>query len=226
MAVGDIYQVVNEFTYQGNANNYIWNLRVTSEVSQPTTLIDLLAFGAVRQTAWLPLHNPSVEFRCVSVRQVHPTNSLPRINANSEFGNRSCVPSLAHLPGQCSCVVTLYGDAADPNANNRGRDFVTGQCCADHLNGVFLTGASSYVEELCALYQGMGNTYSGGDASFEIGVYSPSRAKPPGYPDVPSLVPFFYTLQLVRVRSLVRTQRRRQPVDPCEEVCDQVISPS
>lgn len=223
MAVGDIYVVANEFEYQGNPNAYAWHLQVRVEGTPDKIAADALAFGVARQTAWLPLHNPSVNFRCVTARQVYPDFSLPKLQITTASGNRTCTPSLAHLPGQCSCVVTLYGDINNPTSFNRGRDFVTGQCCDDQLNGVLTSGPVSYLQELCDMYAAMTNVYVNGGNEFDIGVYSPSRAKPPTWPIVPSIPPFFWKLEHVRGRSLMRTQRRRQPLDPCEEVCDQAI---
>ncbi len=225
MALDDIYLVTNEFEYQGNPNTYSWYLKVVLEGNPDGIPADALAFGVARETAWLALHNPSVNFNCVTARQVYPDTSLPQLEITGNSGNRSCTPVLGHLPGQCSCVVTQYGDITNPDKNNRGRDFITGQCCDDQIDGEYDSGIGSYLESLCAMYATMTNHYVNGANEFDIGVYSPSRAKPPGWPGNPSLPPFFWTLQHVRGRSLVRTQRRRQPLDPCEAVCDQAIGP-
>ena len=224
MAVGDIYTVANEFIYQGNANAYIWNLRSTAEISPASVNQALLFFGTARQTAWLPLHNPSVEFRCVTARKIFPGTSLPQVTSSPASGNRICSPVLDHLPGQCSCVVTEYGDITAPDANNRGRMFVTGQCCVDQLNGVFDPEPGGYVEDLCQLFITMGNVFVSGGNTFDIGIFSPHRAGIRTGPDVPPTPPYFWPLEHVRARSLVRTQRRRQPVDPCEAVCDAPIA--
>lgn len=224
MPVGDIYQVTNEFTYQNNPNAYNWHVRVTAEAAPEDVVDDLAAFGQEREDNWLLIHNPSCVFRCITVRQVYPTSSLPSIVATDNAGNRSCIPPLTHLPGQCSCVVTRYGDLGNPTQYNRGRDFITGQCSGDQTNGVFSAGVASYLEEVCDMYAAMGNTYVAGGNEYDIGIYSPSRAKPENWPVVPSVPPYFWPLIHVRGRSLVRTQRRRQPLDPCEEVCDQAIT--
>lgn len=221
MAVGDIYLVTNEFTYQGNANQYGWYLRVAVQGNPALVNSDLLQFGDERQTAWLPLQNLSVQFRCVTVRQVYPDNSLPVLVPELVGGQRSC-PDLSHIPGQCSAVVTLYGDIVNPTSFNRGRDFVTGQCCNDQANGEW-NNVAGYLEDLCAMYAAMTNQFVVGGNTYDIGIYSPTRAKPPTWPVAPSIPPFFWVLQHVRGRQLVRTQRRRQPLDPCEEVCDQAI---
>jgi len=221
--LGDIYQVTNEFIYQGNPNQYSFHLRLQIEGTPATVNADMLAFGVLRETAWLPLHNPSVTFRCVTARQVFDTNSLPQLEVTGNSGNRTCIPALDHLPGQCSCVAQLFGDIVDPTAFNRGRDFVCGQCCDDQLDGEFTAGPG-YIDELCLMYATMTNIYVNGANTYDIGIYSPSRAKPPGDPPPPPIPPFFWPLQHVRTKQLVRTQRRRQPLDPCEVVCDLAVT--
>lgn len=231
MPVDDVWQVTNEFEYQGNPNSYNWHLQVSVEGDAEGVGDDMLTFGLLRQTAWILLHNPSVRFLCVTARQLFPTTSLPQMTINDpvKLGNRTCDPLLNHLPGQCSCVVTRYGDKTNPTARNRGRDFVTGACGNDQFNGTFDSGIGSYLEELCTMYANMTNRYVSAPNEYDIGIYSPSNALPPkaapGDPQPPPIVPYFWPLEFVRGRSLVRTQRRRQPLDPCEIVCDQDILP-
>lgn len=220
MAVGDIWQVTNEFTYQKNPNTYSFNLRVTAEGDPAALATNLLDFGATRQLAWLALHNPSVLFECISARLLYPNTGLPHIRITDTAGNRSCTPILDHLPGQCSCVVTLYGDVDSPTASNRGRDFITGQCCVDQSNGIWENGPGDYLEKVCEYYALMGNTYTPGPNSFDIGIFSPTRAGITVTPHVPATPPYFWPLIFVRARSLVRTQRRRQPEGRCEFVCE------
>ncbi len=221
MAVGDIWQVGNEFEYQDNANVYSWYLEVTTEGDAEAVPDDMITFGKERETALLILHNPFVNFRCVTARQIYPDGGLPQLEITGNLGSRLCTPVGDVLPGQCCAVVTLYGDKANPDKNNRGRDFYTGMCCSDQVNGVLDSGApATYLQDLCDMFQTMTHTFTAGGNSYTIGVYSPSRAKPPGWPGNPSLPPYFWPLEFVRSRSLIRTQRRRQPLDPCEAVCD------
>jgi hypothetical protein len=222
MAVGDIYQVSNDFMYQGSPNSYITHLRVDAEGAPDLVTLQLANFGVAQEMAFLPLHNPSVNFDCVTVRQIFPTSALPKQLVTGSTGQRTCSPLLDHLPGQCSAVVTLYGDVADPTANNRGRDYWTGQCCSDQIDGVW-NNVGGYLEELCMFYQVRGNTVLAGANSFSIGIFSPTRAGFRTGPNVPPDPPFFWQLVFVRGRSLVRTQRRRQPQARCEETCEAVV---
>ncbi len=224
MAVGDIWQVNNEFEYQDNANIYSWYLRVETEGDAAAVPADMLAFGVDRQVELVLLHNPFVNFRCTTARQIYPDNGLPQMEITGEVGSRLCTPVGDVLPGQCCCVITLYGDIANPDANNRGRDFFTGMCCSDQVNGTLDHGApATYLQDVCDMYQRMTHTWTVGGNSYTIGVYSPSKAKPAGWPGNPSIPPFFWPLEHVRARSLIRTQRRRQPLDPCEPVCNATV---
>ena len=223
MAIDDVYSVSNDFIYQGNPDSYIWYLSVTAEAVPAQITNALLGFGVARQTAFVPLHNPAVIFECVTVRQIFPNGSLPKQTLQDIAGDRTCDPVLAGLPGQCSCVVTLFGDSTNPTPNNRGRDFLTGQCCSDQFNGNWNSGPGQYLEQVCEMYRVMGNTFAAGGNVFSIGVFSPTRAGIAEFPHIPPTPPYFFPLQAVRARGLVRTQRRRQPISRCEEVCDAVI---
>ena len=212
MAVGDVYRVSNEFLYQGNPNSYGWLLQVEEEASAATLINGLLSFGSSRQAALLPLHNELVLFECVTARQVYPNFSLPKSLATGVEGTRPCTPTLAVLPGQCSCIVTLYGNKLNPTRSNRGRDFLTGACCDDQANGSWNTGSGSYLQAVCDMYQEMTSTYTSLTGNvFRIGVWSEKINQ-------------FFPLEYVRAHAFVRTQRRRQPTGRCEETCEANIA--
>ncbi len=226
--IGDVWQVVNEFEYQGNPNSYIWHVQTRVEGAPNLIPAQLEQFGSERQAAWALLHNPSVDFLCITTRQIFPTFSRPRILIEKQSGSATCTPALNHLPGQCSCVVTLYGDVDNPTSRNRGRDFITGQCADDQVNGVWNNGVGSYLESVCEMYRLMGSEIEIGGNTFDVGIYSRSNALPPKVNGVqpPPIEPFFWSLKHVTGRSLVRTQRRRQSEAPCEAVCDAAILPT
>lgn len=222
MPANDIYQCVIEFELQNNPNAYDYYLRVTTVNDEENIYQGVLAFGAARITAMQALHSVDVTFRCVVSRQVWPTKSIPRVQASGVAGNRTSATPIT-LPGQCSAVVTLYGDRVDPDRWNRGRDFWTGALASDQANGVWNTGVASYLQDLCDYYQTMTNAFTDAWGNvYEIGLFSRTRAGVvEGTP--PVAVPFFWPLNFVIGKSLVRTQRRRQPEDPCEVTCEAPI---
>lgn len=223
MPAGDIWTAGIEFEYQNNPNTYNWYLRLTQETNPQNVGEDVIEFGKQVLDGLKPLHSVFVNFRCVTARQVHPTKSVPEIDVVNDLGNRDCT-TCGVLPGQCCIVATLWGDPAAPNKNNRGRDFFTGMCAADQTNGKFDTGVATLVQDYCDLYQATGNNFVGAFGNnFEIGVFSPTKAKE-DLADPDNEIEHFWQLQKVRVKSLVRTQRRRQPTDPCEDFCDANIT--
>lgn len=222
MPVDDIYLGNIENEFQGNANTYSFYLRVETVNDEDNISAGVLEFLAARRTALLPLHSLLVTFRCNTVRQVWPNKSLPESDITGLIGSRTCTAGV--LPGQCSAVITLYGDKANPTQHNRGRDFMTGACVDDQVNGTWFTGPASYLQDWCDYYQTMTNSFTDSFGNvFDIGIFSLTQAKKT-IEVPPQAVVFFWPLNFVRGRSLVRTQRRRQPEDPCEEVCDAPIS--
>src|SRR3990172_7682317 len=122
------------------------------------------------------------------------------------------------------CQVAFPQHRFTKSAYDRGRDFISGQCCSDQLNGVWENGPGDYLELLCIMYSVMGNNFAVGANAYSIGIFSPTRAGFRTGPDVPPDPPYFWPLVFVRVRSFVRTQRRRQPEGRCEEVCEAVVA--
>lgn len=228
VAVGDIVQINNEFEFQGDANVYSWFLQA-QEINDPDELeTDIRTFGQEREDAWLPLQDPNLVFRCVSGRVIFPTKSLQYVTTTGQAGTYTAVGG--PLPGQCSMVVTLYGDTDDPNRHNRGRDFLTGMDCADQANGVWDLTIAMKASLVSLMYSAMSSTYVDAQSGnvYRIGLFSPTQAKktipvgdPPVAPD-PDAV-YFWPLEKIRIRSLVRTQRRRASQDPCEAVIDRDI---
>ena len=139
---------------------------------------------------------------------MHPNNSIPLIApVTTPAGSRTPADN---LPGQCSLVATLFGNTSDPNGKNRGRDFWAGGQEGDQANGVWGTGGGVFAEIIKDYYEARtvlvspvsGNVFSWGTFSAKA---------------VADADPIhFWQMELVRLRLLVRTQRRRQPTDPCE----------
>lgn len=209
MAVGDIYMTALHFTYQKNVNLMCNYFQVDEEPSSDDVETDLATFV---QDDWddelRSIFDDKFVVDCSEVRQVHPNNSIPLVTAVlNPTGSRTPGDG---LPGQCSLVATLFGNKTDPNAKNRGRDFWTAGQEGDQANGKWRTVPGEFLN-LVELYYGArtvlvsppsGNVFSWGNFSRKaVAVADPIH---------------FWQMELVRIRHLVRTQRRRQPSDPCE----------
>lgn len=130
-------------------------------------------------------------------------------------------------------VAQLLGDEVDPTGRNRGRDFWYGQVLEDFVTTGF-QWAQSYIDEICVAYQTLtsSNTAANGN-EWDWGVFSRTQAEenidpqfvsnggsvpdPPTFGDA-----IFYQVQKIRLNPMIRTQRRRQSIDPCKEYtnCD------
>jgi len=225
---GDVIQVNNEFTFQGDANLYSWYLQSSVVVFSDAMDVDMEEFAKAREAALRPLSAILLTFACVSWRRIWPQKSLPRVVSTGFPG--TFTPTSGALPGQNSLVVTLYGDVDDPNRHNRGRDFWTGFDADSQANGVWKLGPGDQATLFAAMYATMTSTFeatvSGNE--YRIGLFSRTQANktiPQGDPPIivdPAAV-YFWPLQQVRARSLVRTQRRRAAQDPCEAIFDQDV---
>lgn len=209
MSVGDVYMSALHFTYQGNANLFCNYFQVDEEPSVDDVITDVEAYI---NTDWAsdlrPIVDTSFVVDCIEVRQVHPNNSIPLITTVAiPAGSRTPADN---LPGQCSLVATLFGDKNNPDKNNRGRDFWTGGQEGDQAAGVWDTAASKFLDLVKDYYANRTVLVSPVSGNvFSWGTFSATRAKA-------ATAPWFWQMELVRLRHLVRTQRRRQPADPCE----------
>lgn len=230
MPVNDIYSVDIHSRYQNNDNIYcyVYQLDTISDASKIVT--DLLEQGELTITpGLLPLHISTVIFRCVDVHQIHPNAGLPEIvDLVSDAGTRTLTQA---LPGQLSAVSSIYGNTTDPTQRNRGRDYFYGQDAAD-LDAGGGKWDAAYLANICTFYQllNAGFTSAAGNA-FSLGVFSRKQATEnidPQFvsnggavPDPPTFGDdVFNTVQMYRMKGLIRTQRRRQPEDLCEENTD------
>lgn len=208
MPVGDVYMTALHFTFQKNANLFCNYFDIKSEFDESLTQAELFKHIDDDFTNEMALVQ-DVKFvvNCIEVRQVHPTKSIPHVAASTTpAGLRT--PADA-LPGQCNLVVSLFGDANDPTPRNRGRDFWTGAQTADQANGIWDTGVAKFQKLVQTYYAARVQEFTGLSSNvYRWGVFSKKSAD--------LALPFFFPMEQFRLRDLIRTQRRRQPVDPCE----------
>ena len=209
MAVNDIYMVSLHFTYQKNANVFCNYFEVDEEPDPEAVQTDLATW---LQDDWdnemISIFDAKFVVDCSEVRQVHPNNSIPLITAvTTPAGTRTPADN---LPGQCSLVATLFGDKDNPNGKNRGRDFWTGGQEGDQANGAWTAGGGSFLDIIEDYYQARTVLVSPPSGNvFSWGNFSAKAVK-----DADPI--HFWQMELVRLRHLVRTQRRRQPSESCE----------
>lgn len=218
MPVNDIWVAETHLTVQKNPNVHCNYYRLINEQDENAGK-ELLAFEVQKQQdTFYELITDEGVIDCVKVREVFPTTSVFDSQGLQAPGERDTT-SAKTLPGQCSAVATLYGDEQNPNQFNRGRDFWHGALDADQDNGKWdLTG---YMVDVRAYYQNAMQQFSTADGNdWEWGHFSRTKAKeheesigqePPG-----PAIEHFWMFDRVDVKQLVRTQRRRQPLEPCE----------
>lgn len=219
MAVDDIWQGTLETEYQNNPNTYSWYFKAEQQANPPAAAADVLGEMDAILIALKPMMNTEVMVRCTTARRVAPNFTLPEIKIKNEEGLRSTAPGEFELPGQCALVVSLYGDPTNITKHNRGRDFINWGLTGDQNSGVWNGPGSPWWDGIKSAYVEIGNSFSGAVGNnWEIGIFSRTefKAKKP-------VEEYFWQLQNIRLRQLVRTQRRRQAEDRCEVVEDVVI---
>lgn len=222
MPAGDVYKIDTYFDFQGQTNNvYQWYADVitdaTGGVDNETALMNY--FEVTVMPALIVGLVDTFIFKCVDVKQVlkgednELVNFLNRQRTVSIAGDESVIPG---LPGQSSLVVQTLEDDSDVDPSRRGRDFFSGFPEQDQLDGEWTTVT---IDRVVAQLKGTLNATmfasNGGDYGWVN--WSPKLAKERKAqtmaPFTRPAVPIFFLRPLKKVR----TQRRRQALNPCDK---------
>ncbi len=227
MALDDIIQGTIHSVYQGNRNVWSTYLQVLTENDSSKIIDDVEEYLKNDVVPLLiPLHNAGVSFDCTEVRRIWPAPSLPEIAPLVAQGGTR--PGAIMVPGQVSKVATLITNQTAISSRNRGRDFWYGMVESD----LAVSGSqwdTSYMTAVRDFYVNLTSTHTDGTTgnSYAVGVFSRTQAVENANPlaigddgianqDRPTFGdPPFNLLTLVRSNPLIRTQRRRQPENPC-----------
>lgn len=221
MAINDVYVGDIHMRLQDNPNLYCFFYQITVENDETAAARDVAVhLKDVVAPLLIAFHTPAVIFRCSTGREVWPASSIVEVQDINDLPGDD-TPNLDHttLPGQVSLLAHLYGNAADPNKSNRGRDFLHGFSTQDCDNGIWQTSILSSVQNF---YEVLPKTFTSvNQNTFAWGHFSLTQAAKTvgqnGNPPVDPLAKFFWNIELIRLHNLARTQRRRQPEDPCQQ---------
>lgn len=230
MSVGDVYQSNIWTRYQDNDNVFTFCVEVDPELDPDSACLDINIWAVATVVPLLkPLHNDRVTFRCSTCRQMWPTKSLEQVADLSDLpGTRVGVD---YIPGQLSDVAQIVSDVTDPTARNRGRDFWYGMMLGD-MDALSEEWDPAFQSELCGFYTVLTRSFTGATGNgYTWGVFSGTQAAenvdpqfvsnggvipdPPTFGNAP-----FRTVEMVRMNPMIRTQRRRQPLNPCAAYLD------
>ncbi len=222
MPSGDVYKIDTFFDFQGQTNNvYQWYADVindaTGGVDNETALMNY--FETTVMPALVVGLAETFEYKCVDVKQIlkgvdnELVNFLNRQRTVSIKGDETVIPG---LPGQCSLVVQTLEDDSDVEPSRRGRDFFSGFPEQDQTDGEWTTGTiDRVVGQLKAVLNTTAFTSNGGDYGWLN--WSPKleakRKTETVAPFTRPAVPIFFLRPLKKVR----TQRRRQALNPCDK---------
>lgn len=213
MATGDVYQVEIWNTLQGDTNN-IWTFHVIEDGAPAGTVEDDLNdhFSDHVVDNLLSFLADVFTFTCIDTKKIYDALSnskLTSVPRQLSLTGKVGTDVNDSLPGQCSLVMQEIGDLDTASPTSRGRLFINGaselsqadgewdQTWAQGVIGVFNTNL------LGGFTGDDGGTYRWGVVSQKI-----LDQTPPGT--------FFTEIEQLRGLKQVRTQRRRQPLDPCD----------
>lgn len=222
MATADVYKIDTFFDFQGQTNNvYQWYADViadsTGGVDNETALMNYFESSALPTLA-IGLDDSFV-FKCIDVKQVLKGVDNELVN----FLNRQRTVSIAGtisvaeaLRGQCSMVVQTLEDDSDVDPSRRGRDFFTGFPEGDQADGEWTTAAlDRVVGQLKSELNATDFTSNGGQYGWSN--WSPKLEKAR---KLETMAPFTRPavgIFFLRPLKKVRTQRRRQALNPCDK---------
>jgi len=214
MAVTDVYKSNIFFDLQGQPDNILtYYFRQSGDVTSgfvEDSIIDGI------ETDLLPalavVLNEELVFGCIEVAKLFDGAGnvvMPSIPRHKTIDIEGAISLTESLPGQCSLVVQTLPGLDDTNPRHRGRDFYTGFSEGDQADGVWLEATANAL--VAALQSALSPVLQGSaDGEYQWVNWSPTiaaEAAPAIRPDS--------VITHVRPLRLVRTQRRRQPENPC-----------
>ncbi len=236
MAVDDVYLCEIFFTHQKNPNLWSAFFEVTTS-AEPATLdvIELnTAFFGSFPTAVKTWSDDTVIFHCTKTSLVRrgdlSDTSIPLPSLSTLADAQGLRVSTEALPGQCSMVVQTLVSTEEVKPRTRGRDFITGLVEGDQSDGLWSqTAADLVLNEYNTVM--LGTVDGVGTGRYLYGNWSRTQhaeninkdfvgnggivPDPDTFGD-----PAFNAVTAVRAQQLVRTQRLRQPEDPCLELLE------
>jgi len=223
MAVDEVFKLTMHSTFQDNKNMWCAFYKETNAPSTQSTPVALsAAFEAQVDTEILPIKPTGWHMDCITVEGVEFFQPYMPFVAPTDYTG-----TLAggELPGQCSAIVETLPDDVTAKVRQRGRDFWTGLVeGGDQVDGVMQQAAANrilnfYIVQILPDLTGNGGIWEYGNYSYrqrkenldpQFVSNGGSVPDPPTFGDPP-----FTQVTFVRMNALVRTQRRREPIDPC-----------
>ena len=224
MSLGDIYQVDLHSVFQGNRNIMCFNCMVLVDPASDPIGLDLANyFEASFIPGLAPLMHTGKNWDCIETQLKSIKAALCEVNDLKYQQNIDIDGTLATspgLPGQCSLVVQTFQELVATDANNRGRDFWQGFIETQQVDGEWVQATWDSLQTV------LDGTIMGGFEGPDGGEYgwvnySPTLAKArcalPGGTDPLTADTAWFEITFLRALKQVRTQRRRQAENPCDQ---------
>jgi len=211
MALNDIYNV--QFFIQCDDKpacvnmHYVESVARTGTVAEVTEQLTVVMDDVFWTDFWQPFCSDDFTYLRTIGQKVFPTRDAPFI---SELSNGEAGASIGSpMNGTTAMVVAEYGETWGPNF--RGRMYLSGLRESDVTLGRILAGNHSIIQgNFTTMILPAIVLPVPADATMTPCVFSPSRAKPPGDPPPPPILPVFSNLATAIVRPRIGTQRRRR----------------
>ncbi len=221
MPPGDVHTVTTFFDFQGNLNNvYLWHFVVQNDATSGTNEAAMIEFFEDDMLPTLAIGlDENFIFTCIDAKRILDQlvkDKISSIGEQKAVAIPGTIMAAEALPGQCSLVIQTIKDLDDASTSSRGRDFFTGFPEGDQADGIWTDAAQDRVTgQLNSEFtQGAivknGGTFIWSNLSGKL--YAARKVHPgPVFPAI--------TNQIVFLRPLnhVRTQRRRQSLNPCDK---------
>ncbi len=221
MALNDIYQVTTFFDFQGNLNNvYIWYFIEVSPATSGTNEAAMIEFFEDDMLPNLAIGlDENFKFTCIDAKRILKQLVKLKVSSIGEQKTISIsgtVMSAEALPGQCSLVIQTIKDLEDATTSTRGRDFFTGFVEGDQADGIWLDATQDRVTgQIDAKFSNSNiikNGFIGSWVNLSGALYKLRKLE--------TMAPFstiHNNIQFMRPLNHVRTQRRRQSLNPCDK---------
>lgn len=224
MAVGDVYQVTLFFDLQGQTENiYQFYLDQTQAGGTPTVEEALNNWAEVEWiTDMKPFFTPDKVFKCIETKKIFSSDvkdNVPELGRQESISIAGTNIETNSLSGQCSLVIQNLFDTTETDPSKRGRDFFTGFPMDAQVDGIWEAVQYASFETAFVAVMKPTITHLGGGwiwTNFSHTLNKARIAQDPATPE-PSWIDPVSHIGIIRALKHVRTQRRRQSMNPCDK---------
>ncbi len=221
MAAGDFHQVNTFHDFQGQTNNvYSWYFLMGSDPTSGTVDAKMIDFFEDDLLPTLAIGlDENFTFTCIESKRIIDVDVKDKVTGIGEqkaVTIAGTIMAAEGLPASCQMVIQTLSSLTDADPTGRGRDFYYGFVEGDQADGIWLDATQNRVTGQLDAEFSSGSIVKDGMTAQWVNWSNKRMALRSAGGGPPFLNPST-DINFLRPLNHVRTQRRRQSLNPCDK---------